>query len=190
ERSIIALANLIGISSKAIKENMRKFKERIELNRSKLSPEFITPGVWKVEKKKISKKKITSKKREVKIEIPFNLKDLAIEKKKLERQRYILFEIIQFENKNFEEKVIIDNLWKQLSKLYGDVGSARIGLYMIEFNSEKSIGIVRCNQFSLLAVRAMMSTINDLEKTKIVFHVLKVSGTLKNLLEIQKKKKR
>ncbi|MHA1532487.1 MAG: RNase P subunit p30 family protein, partial [Candidatus Heimdallarchaeota archaeon] len=51
ERSIIAMANLVGIPNKAIKENMRKFKERIELNRNKLSPDFITPGVWKVEKK-------------------------------------------------------------------------------------------------------------------------------------------
>lgn len=188
ERSIIALANLIGISSKTIKKNMRKFKERIELNRSKLSPEFITPGVWKVEKKKTSKKKITSKDREVKIEIPFNLKDLPIEKMKLERQRYLLFEILQLKEKTFEEKLVIDNLWKQSSVLFGEVGSSRLGLYMVEFSSEKSIGIIRCNQFSLLAVRAMMATIVELEKAKTAFHVLKVSGTLKNLIAIHKKK--
>lgn len=188
ERSIIAMANLIGIPSKAIKENMQKFKERIELNRSKLAPEFITPGVWKVEEKKTSKKIIASKETEVQTEIPFNLKELPIEKMKMERQRYILFEILQFENKNVEEKVVIDNLWKQFSKFFGEVGSSRIGLYLIEFNSEKSIGIIRCNQLSLSAVRAMMSTITFLEETKITFHVLKVSGTLKNLIGIQKKK--
>ncbi|MCE7746312.1 MAG: hypothetical protein GPJ52_14370, partial [Candidatus Heimdallarchaeota archaeon] len=190
ERSIIAMANLVGIPNKAIKENMRKFKERIELNRNKLSPDFITPGVWKVERKKTSKKIIPSKDIEVKTEIPFNIKELPIEKKKLERQRYILFEILQIGNKNLEEKLVMDNLWKQLSKFYGEVGSSRIGLYLIVFNSEKNIGIIRCNQSSLSAVRAMMSTITSLEKIKIAFHVLKVSGTLKNLLAIQKKKSR
>lgn len=189
ERSIIAMANLIGIPNKAIKENMRKFKERIELNRNKLSPDFIAPGVRKVEKEKTSKNIIPSKEIEVKTEIPFNLKELPIEKKKLERQRYILFEILQIENKKIEEKVVMDNLWKQLSKFYGEVGSSRIGLYLIEFNSEKNIGIIRCNQASLSAVRAMMSSIPSLEKIKIAFHVLKVSGTLKNLIRIQKKKK-
>ncbi len=188
ERSIIAMANLVGIPNKAIKENMRKFKERIELNRNKLSPDFIAPGVRKVEKEKRSKKIIPSKEIEVKTEIPFNLKELPIEKKKLERQRYILFEILQIENKKIEEKIVMDNLWKQLSKFYGEVGSSRIGLYLIEFNSEKNIGIIRCNQSSLSAVRAMMSTITSLEKIKVVFHVLKVSGTLKNLIAIQKKK--
>ena len=188
ERSIIALANLIGIPSKTIKENMRKFKERIELNRSKLLPEFIRPGVWKVEKKKASKKKTTSKDKEIKTEVLFNLKELPIEKIKLERQRYLLFEILQLKEKAFEEKLIIDNLWKRSSILFGEVGSSRLGLYMVEFNSKKSIGIVRCNQFSLSAVRAIMSTITNLEETKIAFHILKVSGTLKNLIRIQKKK--
>jgi len=190
ERSVIALASLVGISAKAIKENMREFKERIELNKNKLSTEFIAPGVWKVEEKKTSKKKSSRKDREIETEIPFNLKELPIKKKKLERQRYILFEILQFENKKFEEKLVIDNLWKQLSKFFGEVGSSRIGLYMIEFNPEKDLGIIRCNQFSLLAVRAVLATMCELEKTKTAFHILKVSGTLKNLIAIQKKKRR
>ena len=63
ERSVIALASLVGISAKAIKENMREFKERIELNKNKLSTEFIAPGVWKVEDKKTSKKKSSRKSR-------------------------------------------------------------------------------------------------------------------------------
>jgi len=188
ERSVIALASLIGITRKDIKENMQKFQERIKLNKNKLSSEFIAPGVWKVEEKKITKKKRTKQVGNIETEIPFNLKKLPIEKKKLERQRYILFEVLQFENKKFEEKLVIDNLWKQLTKFFGEVGSSRIGLYMIEFNPEKNLGIIRCNQFSLLAVRAVMATIFELEKIKTLFHILKVSGTLKNLITIHKKK--
>ena len=188
ERSINALGQLIGIPNKAVKENMSKFSERVELNRDKLSSEFITPGVKKVSKKKIKKKKPLTKEVAIIEELPFNLKELPIEKMKMERQRYVLFEILQFDKKKMEEKIIIDTLWKQFSKFYGEVGSSRIGLYMIKFDSEKNIGIIRCNQTTLTAVRAMFTTISQVEETAVLFHILKVSGTLKNLLQIQKKR--
>ncbi|NHJ32882.1 MAG: hypothetical protein FK732_08465 [Asgard group archaeon] len=188
ERSIIALGQLVGIPPKSTKENMIKFQERIKLNQSKLKPEFVTPGIRKVAEKKQEKKKSSPKKTVLLEEIPFHLKDLPIEKMKLERQRYILFEILQLESTKVELDGLIDLLWKQFTKFYGEVGSSRIGLYVIKFNPEKNIGIIRCNQDSLSALRAMLATITKKEKAKVLFHIMKVSGTLKNLLQIHKKK--
>jgi RNase P/RNase MRP subunit p30/RNase P/RNase MRP subunit POP5 len=188
ERSIYALGQLIGIPPKRTKENMIKFQERIKLNQSKLTTEFVIPGVKKVADKKQVKKKGFQKKTVYLEEIPFHLKDLQIEKMKLERQRYVLFEILQLENTKVELDGLIDLFWKQFTKFYGEVGSSRIGLYLIKYNPEQNIGIIRCNQNSLSALRAMLATITRKEKTKVLFHILKVSGTLKNLLQIQKKK--
>jgi RNase P/RNase MRP subunit POP5 len=167
---------------------MQKFLERIKLNQSKLATDFVSPGIKRVKKEKQEKKKDSLKKPELLREIPFHLKDLQIEKKKLERQRYVLFEVLGLENIAVELEALIELFWKQFTKYFGEVGSSRIGLYMIKFNPEKNVGIIRCNQESLSALRAMLATITQIEKTRVLFHIMKVSGTLKNLLHIQKKK--
>ncbi len=137
ERSILALGQLIGIPTKITKENMMKFLARIRLNRDKLAAEFVAPGISKVTDKKMEKKGALEK-RELLEDVPFNLKDLRIDEMKLERQRYVLFEILQLENKTIDLNNLIELIWKQFSRFYGEIGSSRFGFYMIKFDMEKN----------------------------------------------------
>jgi len=58
----------------------------------------------------------------------------------------------------------------------------------MHFNEEKQFGIIRCSHKYLSAMRVVLAILTQIEKDPVIFHVMKVSGTLKNLIQISKKK--
>ncbi|MHA1462449.1 MAG: RNase P subunit p30 family protein [Candidatus Heimdallarchaeota archaeon] len=192
-RSIIALGNLIGVPEQRTKDCMKAFYERIQLNKKKLSDEFITTGIWKKNKKQSPKETKKKKILDVRIEsddLPVEFIKQSEEKRRLDRQRYILFEILSEKKTKYEKKQIEDLVWKEIGNHFGSVGSSRIGMFFSYFSLEEQFGIIRCTNHSLQSIRAVFSFITNIEDEKVLFHIMKVSGTIRSLVKIAKKKEK
>ena len=188
-RAVMAIANLLGVKENWIKESLKEFNNRIVDNRSKLSDGFIAPGISQ-SKKKSTKNKISKSSDEIIFDIPENLQELEIDKKKLERQRYILFEILSEKSVKITKKEIEEVIWKQYAELYGSVGSSRAGLYFTYFNEKDNFGILRCNHKTLKSTRSVLAIISAIKSINAQIHIMKVSGTIQNLRAIVKKKEK
>lgn len=185
-RSIIALCSLIGIPNSKVKKSLELFNQRIKSNQEKLTEGFISEGITAVEEDEpISKRTVSN---DLDLELPQNLKEQQLGKITLERQRYLLFEILSEKKTKLTQKEFEGMIWQNFNSLFGAVGSSQLGFYVTYFNEEKQFGIVRCSHKYLTAMRAVLAIMNRIEEKPVIFHVMKVSGTLKNLLKISQLK--
>ena len=184
-RAIISIAKLFGVSEKQFNDSYSLFNERIIQNRKKLAENFIAPGLGTVSKEE-QKQEAQKNKKEYDFELQLDLVDLPTNEKRLERQRYVLFEILCEEEIVFEQKELERIFWDNFQLLFGSVGSSRLGLYFIIFDHIRKIGVVRCNHLALSALRVAFASLYDLKGKRIVINILKVAGTIKS---IKKEKK-
>ncbi len=188
-RSIISFAKVLGIPYLSLKENYLKFKERLERNRKRLTEGFVAPGIWKVP---AEEKKYLPKKQKETVENTFvlleELKPQSLNEKRLERQRYLLFEIISEKEFELSEKELMNIFWSKFQKLFGEINSSRAGIYLSYYSAEKRVGILRTTHKMVDPVRATLLTIGALKTEKVIVNVLKISGTISNLLATAKQK--
>lgn len=98
-----------------------------------------------------------------------------------ERSRYVKFHILS------EEKIEYTDLeaaiWNTALDLYGETGVSKLSLWLVKnlYNEEKQIGVIRCNNNSVQQVLAALGMISRLGDNRVVFKILKVSGTIKGL---------
>ncbi|MCF2138891.1 MAG: Rpp14/Pop5 family protein [Candidatus Lokiarchaeota archaeon] len=103
------------------------------------------------------------------------------------RQRYVLFEILspsEFEKVHISPDQIIRELWNQVQNLYGQKGTFKAGLWMIRWDPEHRIGIIRCDNVSKWELIASMAFISKINRIPVIFHSRKTSGTIKKTLKI------
>ncbi len=98
-----------------------------------------------------------------------------------EHQRYILFKI--FAKEKIEQDEFIRALWRQIFQLYGESGTSQTGLWLSEYEYEKSYGIIRTNVMALPIVRTTMATIRKIDGKDCLLAIQGVSGTIKALKE-------
>ncbi|MCG3217818.1 MAG: hypothetical protein KAR35_02370 [Candidatus Heimdallarchaeota archaeon] len=98
---------------------------------------------------------------------------------KREKQRYLGFTIL---GPNKPTKREVNNeFWKEYTMLFGTIGAANSGMYLIEYDEEEKKGIVRIRHDminNLTICCALMREIND---QKSVVHRIGVSGTIKGV---------
>jgi len=98
-----------------------------------------------------------------------------------EKERYISFQIIS------EEPIIYSDLESAILNtfldFYGEGGFSKLSLWIVKnlYDTEKQIGIIRCNNKSVQQVIAGLGLISRLGDTRITIKILKVSGTIKGL---------
>lgn len=98
-----------------------------------------------------------------------------------ERERYISFRIIA------EEPVLYSDLeagiWQTLLEFYGELGMTKMSVWLVKnlWDEKKQIGVIRCNNKSTSKVIAGLGLITRLGDVRIIFKILKVSGTIKSL---------
>lgn len=190
KRSIIALAKTIGVPDIITKRNMIEFYKRITINREKLSNKMIAPGIWLSNDKIKNKDKFYDKKINLDKIIDMGKNEMenitseyknAIEQ---EKQRYLLFEIIKESKDLINEKDFMDSFWELFANYYGLFNSSQSGIYLTKYDEINSIGILRCSHQSVNSVRTTLSLIVKINKMNVIIHVMKTSGTLKNLINI------
>ena len=92
-----------------------------------------------------------------------------------EKKRYIVFEILS--DREMVKQDLIRAIWNSAYSLYGDVGTSKIGLWLLNFDGKR--GVVRCTRDKTEEVRALLSAINSLDERQVAISVIRVCGTIK-----------
>ncbi|MBI2005214.1 MAG: ribonuclease P protein component 2 [Candidatus Aenigmarchaeota archaeon] len=98
-----------------------------------------------------------------------------------EKERYISFKIIS------EESVVYSDLesaiWSQLLDFYGELGVSQMSLRIVKnlYNEKEQIAVIKCNNKSVPKVIGGLGLITRLGESRVIFKILKVSGTIKSL---------
>ncbi len=72
-------------------------------------------------------------------------------------------------------------VWKNVTKLYGEYGSSRAGLALIEYDEAKRIAVLRTSLDALDITRAALASITRIMGKPAAVHVIMISGTIKAL---------
>lgn len=94
-----------------------------------------------------------------------------------ERNRYIVFEILS--NGRFDRKAAVDAVWDSLLGLFGEVGVSKTSIWVMDWERDKSKGIIKVNHRSVDMVRSALTLIKNIDNEKAAVNVAFVSGTLK-----------
>ncbi len=98
-----------------------------------------------------------------------------------EKERYIAFKVIS------EEPIVYSDLesgvWSTLLEFYGELGVSQMSLRIVKnlYDDNKQTGVIKCNNKSVQKVIAGLGLITRLGESRVIFKILKVSGTIKGL---------
>ncbi|MDD9953152.1 MAG: hypothetical protein OXR66_02345 [Candidatus Woesearchaeota archaeon] len=92
-----------------------------------------------------------------------------------ERKRYIVYQIITAKPMTLDDTALL----QRLKELLGVFGTAEVGLLSIQYNPTTQTGVMRVSNTTTNKVKAALTMITHLKKTKVAIRTLGVSGILK-----------
>lgn len=95
------------------------------------------------------------------------------------RHRYLGFKILS--STPIGKREVDEGIRRSIAELFGAYGLSRIEPKVIEYDEERSMGILRCNRPHLPMLRASLASITSIGRDPAALFVLRVSGTLKSL---------
>lgn len=104
---------------------------------------------------------------------------------KNERNRYILFEIIKEEKLIIEPQIILNSIWKSIWRFFGMKEANKVGLWLIEYNEERGLGLIRCAHQTKELVITALALVNKISGKQIILSPIKTSGTIKTIKKFQ-----
>lgn len=97
---------------------------------------------------------------------------------KRERNRYLVYEVFVSESPVKGED-IGKAIWKTALEFLGELGVARSGLRIVDFDEAKQKGVIKVNHTSVEEGRVVLSLVKEINKKKVALRVVGVSGILK-----------
>jgi RNase P/RNase MRP subunit POP5 len=104
-----------------------------------------------------------------------------------ERQRYILFKIINGDSSFINKKAFLNALWHSIWKYFGMKEANKMGLWLTEINVAGGYGVIRCSHTTKEIVISALTMIREVSNQRIIFSPIKTSGTLKKIRKHVKK---
>ena len=95
------------------------------------------------------------------------------------RKRYLAFKVAS--EQSVSKGNVADAVWNAVLQLFGEYGASQANLALIDYDQEKSWGIIRCSHRAVEMVRASIASVTEINEKTVAIHVLGVSGTLKAL---------
>ncbi|MEM5853991.1 MAG: Rpp14/Pop5 family protein [Candidatus Aenigmatarchaeota archaeon] len=98
-----------------------------------------------------------------------------------EKERYVKFKVISEAPISYSDlEAAILNC---LMDFYGELGFSNLSFWLIKnlWNEKEQIGVIKCNNKVVQKVLAGLALIQKIGKSRVIFKVLKVSGTIKGL---------
>ncbi len=98
-----------------------------------------------------------------------------------EKSRYIKFQVLS------EDRIAYSDLeaaiWNMALEFYGETGASKLSLWLVKnlYDEEKQIGVIRCNNKSVEQTVGVLGLISRLGDSRVVFKIVKVSGTIRGL---------
>jgi len=98
-----------------------------------------------------------------------------------ERERYIAFEIISEGEIRYEE--LEKSIWNTMLTFLGEHGLSKTSIWILKklYNEKNKVGVIKCNHKALIQVLSCLGLISRIGETRVVFKILKISGTIKGL---------
>lgn len=100
---------------------------------------------------------------------------------KEERQRYILFKIIKDDPMFLSDKMLLNSIWHSIWKYFGMEGATKIGLWLVEYNTDEGYGIIRCSHMTKEMIISALTMIQEISGVRIILSPIKTSGTLNKI---------
>jgi ribonuclease P/MRP protein subunit POP5 len=103
-----------------------------------------------------------------------------------EKKRYLVFQLIS--EIPLEREDVISLILGAANELHGSCGTSRMGLWVVkvwncpDLEVKSMRGIIRCNRDEVNALRAVIPTITKFRGTRVSFHTLGISGTIKSAI--------
>jgi ribonuclease P/MRP protein subunit POP5 len=98
---------------------------------------------------------------------------------KREKQRYLGFAI--FGPEKLTKREVNNEFWKKYTLLFGTLGAANSGMYLIEYDEEEKKGIIRIRHDMINNLTICCALIREISNQKSVVHRIGVSGTIKGV---------
>jgi len=98
-----------------------------------------------------------------------------------EKDRYVKFQVISEEPISYPD--LEQAIWNTFLDFFGEFGVSKTNLWLMKnlYDGEKQIGVIKCNNKSVPQVIAGLGLISRLGDNRVIFKILKVSGTIKGL---------
>ena len=98
-----------------------------------------------------------------------------------EKERYVKFKVISEEPIQYSD--LESAIWNSFLDFYGELGVSELSLWIIKnlWEEKEQVGVIKCNNKSVEKVLAGLGLISRLGDSRIIFKILKVSGTIKGL---------
>jgi RNase P/RNase MRP subunit POP5 len=95
------------------------------------------------------------------------------------KRRYLALKIDFCET--LSSKEFMDAVWEAIARLYGECGASQTSLSLISFDEKNKSAVLRTGHTTVDMVRTALASITQIRNKPAVFHVLRVSGTIKAL---------
>lgn len=95
------------------------------------------------------------------------------------RPRYLAIRVIT--EKPVSRLEVFNAISKAVLALHGECGLANANIHLIDFDSEKNFGIIKCNHKAVSLLRSSIVTITQIAGQPTIVSVTRVSGTVKRL---------
>ena len=102
-----------------------------------------------------------------------------------ERNRYILFRVVKEDNLSFEPRDLLNSIWKSIWKFFGMKEANKVGLWLIHYDTEKDLGLIRCSHHTKELIISALALTNKISGNSVIISPIRTSGTIKNIKEFQ-----
>jgi ribonuclease P/MRP protein subunit POP5 len=96
---------------------------------------------------------------------------------KRERNRYLVYTVTSDSSVKGDE--IGKAIWASALQLLGELGIARSGLRVVDFDEKNQTGVIKVNHRSVEEARLVLALVKEVNKKPAILTVIGVSGILK-----------
>lgn len=102
---------------------------------------------------------------------------------KIERQRYIIFQILKEEIFQIDQQEILRSIWQSIWRYFGMREANKTGLWLLELGED--YGIIRCSNVTKEVVLTALALITEVKGKNVIISPIKTSGTIKAIKKIK-----
>lgn len=78
-------------------------------------------------------------------------------------------------------KELAQMIWRNYNYLFGEIQSGKAGFWIMEYNTDKQEGIIRCSHLVFEEMITTLTLINTIHETRVSIDTIKSSGIVKKL---------
>jgi len=97
------------------------------------------------------------------------------------RRRYLALKIDC--DREITGRKLVEAIWNAVIQLFGECGASKVMVGLVAYNAVEGAAIIRTAQASLVMTRTAIASITEIDSEPAAIHVLRVSGTIKTLIE-------